>query len=77
MEASEPDRRPPWFDRLMYLQRPLSVALAPHVEKLWYCEGYEATHRRERVLPNERFQLIIDLTPQVGSSMIVGMRTRL
>jgi len=60
----------------MYLQWRPGVALAPYVEKLWCCEGYEATHRQERVLPNGRFQLIIDLASQAGSSIIVGMHTR-
>jgi AraC-like DNA-binding protein len=59
----------------MYVQYGPGLPLAPYVEKLWYCEGYPAAHRRERVLPNGRFQLIIDLTPRSGSSIIVGMRT--
>jgi AraC-like DNA-binding protein len=59
----------------MYLRHRPGLPLAPYVEMLWYCEGYQATHRRERVLPNGRFQLIIDLAPRSGSSLIVGMRT--
>jgi AraC-like DNA-binding protein len=60
----------------MYLRLHPGLALAPYVEMLWGCEGYEATHRRERVLPNARFQLIIDLAPEPQPSVIVGMRTR-
>ncbi len=58
----------------MHLQRPPGPALAPYVETLWCYEGYPATHRQERVLPNPRFQLIIDLAPRPGPSLIVGMR---
>jgi AraC-like DNA-binding protein len=65
-----------WFDRHMHLQWRPGIALAPYVEMLWCYEGYEATHRQERVLPNARFQLIIDLAPRPGPSIIVGMRTR-
>jgi AraC-like DNA-binding protein len=28
----------------------------------WYCEGYEVAHRKERVLPNGTFQLVIQLS---------------
>src|SRR5215471_13072548 len=35
--------------------------LRPFIEKLWYCEEYQAAHRKERVLPSGRFQLIIHL----------------
>jgi AraC-like DNA-binding protein len=60
----------------MYVQSRPGVALAPYVEKLWYCEDYKATHSQERVLPNGRFQLIIDLAPRPASPLIVGMRTK-
>jgi AraC-like DNA-binding protein len=59
----------------MYVQCRPGLPLAPYVEMLWYCEGYGATHRRERVLPNGRFQIVIDLAPCSGSSILVGMRT--
>src|SRR6187549_3042048 len=59
----------------MYVQRRPGFALQPYVEKLWCCDGYDATHRRERVLPNARFQLILDLAARPGSSLIVGMST--
>jgi hypothetical protein len=60
----------------MYLRQHPGVPLAQYVEMLWSYEGYQATHRRERVLPNGRFQLIIDLAAGRGTSIIVGMRTR-
>jgi AraC-like DNA-binding protein len=60
------------------------------VEQLWYFEGLPGPHRRERVLPNGRFQVIIDLTdgfvqqdPTGGGAfhaaappVIVGLQTR-
>jgi AraC-like DNA-binding protein len=60
----------------MYLQCRPDFLLAPYIEKVWYCEGYQATHRRERVLPNGRFQLIINLARAAGPSVILGMSTR-
>ena len=45
------------------------------VEKLWYCEGYQATHRKERVLPNGRFQLVIDLSDFSAPPLVVGIRS--
>jgi AraC-like DNA-binding protein len=60
----------------MYLQRRPSIALAPYIEKLWYCDRYEVAHRQERVLPSGCFQLIIDLATPTRPSIIVGMRTR-
>jgi AraC-like DNA-binding protein len=36
--------------------------LASYIEKFWYCEEYSSTHRRERVLPSGRFQLIMHLS---------------
>jgi AraC-like DNA-binding protein len=60
----------------MYLNCKPDLALAPYIERLWYCEGYQATHRRERVLPNGRFQLIINLAQATGASLILGMTTR-
>jgi AraC-like DNA-binding protein len=45
----------------MLVARGPSLALSPHVEQLWYCEGYQAAHRKERVLPSGRFQMVIEL----------------
>jgi AraC-like DNA-binding protein len=64
--------------------------LAPYIEKLWYCEEYLASHRKERVLPSGRFQLIIHLTdtfarqrdfasgemPLPSPMLVVGTRSR-
>ncbi len=59
-----------------YVQRRPCAALAPYIETLWYCEGYVATHRRERVLPNGRVQLLFDLSVSHGSSaLLIGIRT--
>jgi len=58
----------------MYLESRPGIRLANYVEKLWYFEGYGAAHRRERVLPNGRIQLIIDLAP-AASATIVGLST--
>lgn len=41
---------------------------------LWCCDGYQGMHRQERVLPNGRFQLILDLAAGREASIIVGMR---
>lgn len=76
------------MDRVLLAQQP-GVPLAPYVEKVWYCEGYPAVHRRERVLPNGRFQLVINLSDvtvppedcamgewnQFAPSLVVGMRS--
>ena len=76
------------MDPMLLAHQPM-VPLASYVEKLWYCEEYQAVHRKERVLPNGRFQLIINFsdTPvrprdcamgecgQLASSLVVGMRS--
>lgn len=49
--------------------------LADWIEQLWYCEGYQAAHRRERVLPNGKFQLVIDLSEAAAMPRVVGMRS--
>jgi AraC-like DNA-binding protein len=65
-------------------------ALSAYVEKIWYCDGHQGEHQKQRVLPNGRFQLLISLTDapiggrglanwEVGrgeSSLVVGMQTR-
>jgi AraC-like DNA-binding protein len=60
----------------MYVRQHPGFPLAQYVEMLWCCDGYQATHRQERVLPNGRFQLILDLAAGREVSIIVGMRTR-
>jgi AraC-like DNA-binding protein len=75
----------------MLLAHQPSAPLASYVEKLWYCDGYQGVHRKEkeRVLPNGRFQLVISLaegplrapgTPteewgQLASSLVLGIRS--
>src|SRR3974377_1231011 len=59
----------------MYLQHRPGPAIAPYVEMLWCCEGYHVPHRRERVLPNGRFGIIIDLAERPAPPMLFGMRT--
>jgi AraC-like DNA-binding protein len=47
--------------------------LRSYVDSLWYYEGFETTSQTERVLPNGRFQIVIDLT--TGAGMIGGLRS--
>jgi AraC-like DNA-binding protein len=49
-------------------------ALTPYLEGIWYYDGYQTTSHRERVLPNGRFQLIIDL--MAGPGVVAGMRSQ-
>jgi hypothetical protein len=63
--------------------------LASHVEKMWYCDGYQGVHRKERVLPNGKFQLVISLAKgplraparptgelgEIASSLVLGIRS--
>ena len=63
--------------------------LAAYVEKMWYCDGYQGVHRKQRVLPNGRFQLVISLAEgplrapagsmgelgETASSLILGIRS--
>jgi AraC-like DNA-binding protein len=67
-----------------------SALLASYVEKLWYCEGYQGIHRKERVLPDGRFQLVIGLAEgplrapagptgewgEIAPSLLLGIRSR-
>jgi AraC-like DNA-binding protein len=60
-----------------------AASIASYVEHFWYCEGYQMPHRRERVLPNGRFQLIINLSDSFASEgqispspLVVGMQSR-
>jgi AraC-like DNA-binding protein len=64
-------------------------ALEPYVERFWYCSGYEGIHRKERVLPDGRFQLVVSLSGaplrapgdtnaergRAGWSLVLGMRS--
>lgn len=61
----------------MYAARRPALSLAHAVDTLWYCEDYRAQHRYERVLPNGRFQLIINLdTSDPMPPLVTGMRSR-
>jgi len=68
-----------------------AAPIASYVEQFWYCEDYQVPHRRERVLPNGRFQLILNLSDHFvseanacppgqsqssPSALIVGMQSR-
>ncbi|HEY3823737.1 MAG TPA: helix-turn-helix domain-containing protein [Bryobacteraceae bacterium] len=61
---------------LIRAHRPAAQPLAAFVEQFWYCEGYDVPHRRERVVPSGRFQLIIDLSESTALPLVVGMRSR-
>ncbi|HST09367.1 MAG TPA: helix-turn-helix domain-containing protein [Terriglobales bacterium] len=73
----------------MLVSRKPAAALAPYVEKLWYCDGYRGVHRKERILPNGRFQLVFSLAEgplrapgspaeewgKLAPSLVLGIRT--
>jgi len=44
-----------------YAVRPPSRPLAPFVSALWYFEGHDLLHTRERVLPTGALQLLVNL----------------
>ena len=50
-----------------------SPPLASHVEMFWYYDGHETAHHNERVLPNGRFQIIIDLPS--SHATVCGVRS--
>ena len=58
----------------MLLSHQPGPALASYVEGLWYCDEYQTAHQHERVLPNGRFQIIIDLS--AGPGAVVGLHSR-
>jgi AraC-like DNA-binding protein len=74
---------------LMLLEHEPAVPLTSYVEKLWYCNGYQGVHRKERVLPNGTFQLVISLAEgpllapgspteergQLAPSLVMGIRS--
>jgi AraC-like DNA-binding protein len=59
----------------MFLHRLPAQTISPWVEMLWYCEGYHVPHRKERVLPNGRFQMVVDLSDFSAPPLLVGMRS--
>ena len=48
--------------------------LASYVEGLWYYDGCQEAYHKERVLPNGRFQVVIDLL--AGPGAVAGMRSQ-
>lgn len=77
-------------DGRVLVARP-SGPLAPHVERLWYCDGHQVVNGTQRVLlPDGRFQLVISLAegpiralidPRgdgggTASSLLIGIRSR-
>ena len=63
-----------WSDEGMYLEGRPAIALARYVEKLWICCGYLAPHRRERVLPNGRVQIVMELA-HPAPPVVLGIQT--
>jgi AraC-like DNA-binding protein len=61
------------MDTMLLAHRP-APPLASHVEALWYYDGCQAVHHKERVLPNGRFQVVIDLS--AGRGAVSGMRSQ-
>jgi AraC-like DNA-binding protein len=59
---------------MFVIHRP-APPLDSSIEMFWYVESYPAVHRRERALPNGRFQLIIDLS-EGFEPLVVGMRSQ-
>lgn len=68
-----------------------SAPLAPHVEKLWYCDGHQVINGTQQVLlPDGRFQLVISLAEgpinalsdatgdgdEIAPSLLIGIRSR-
>jgi AraC-like DNA-binding protein len=59
----------------MFLAHRPAQSPASGIEQLWYSERYPVTHRKERVLPNGKFQLVIDLSESAAPPLVVGMRS--
>jgi AraC-like DNA-binding protein len=60
------------MDLMLLTHRP-GPPLASYVEALWYSDGYQTAHHKERVLPNGRFQIIIHLSADLGA--VSGMQS--
>src|SRR5439155_10336168 len=58
----------------MLITHRLAAPLASYVETLWYYEGFRTAPHKERVLPNGRFQMVINLS--AGAGAVAGMRSR-
>jgi AraC-like DNA-binding protein len=51
-----------------------AAPLASYVEALWYYEGSRLAAHKERVLPNGRFQLVVNLSAAAGA--VAGVRSQ-
>jgi AraC-like DNA-binding protein len=57
------------------LTRHAEPPLSSYVEALWYCDAQPAVpHQKERVLPNGRFQVVINLS--CGGGAVCGLRSQ-
>jgi AraC-like DNA-binding protein len=61
------------MDAMLLTHRP-GPPLSHYVEALWYYDGQQTAHHKERVLPTGRFQIVIDLS--VGPGAVCGMRSQ-
>jgi len=61
------------IDNVIVAHRP-AAPLSSFVESLWCSDGCAGGSHRERVLPNGRFQIVIDLSS--GPGAVIGMRSR-
>src|SRR5215471_11396128 len=59
--------------RMLISHRPV-LPLAAHVESLWYYHGFAEAGHQERVLPNGKFQVVIDINS--GRGAVSGMRSQ-
>src|ERR1051326_6703036 len=58
---------------MLYGRRP-GMPLSQFVDRIWYCDGYLAVHRRERGLPTGTVQPIVDLSSPIA--IVGGMQSR-
>jgi AraC-like DNA-binding protein len=71
---------------MIYVERRPGAAIAPFIRTLWYTKGYQAPHRRERVLPDCAIQMIISLAHEyildcekdvpMAPALIAGVHSR-
>jgi hypothetical protein len=61
------------MNHMLVTHRP-EQPLASYVEALWYYDSVQLPAHKERVLPNGRFQIVVDLS--AGSGAVSGMRSR-
>jgi AraC-like DNA-binding protein len=61
------------MEMMLQTHRP-GPPLASYVEALWYSDGYQTAHHKERVLPNGRFQIVLHLA--AGPGAVSGMRSQ-